>query len=178
MQGNLEYLSALDVAYLRHKYPESMTNHRNYVASSLTRFDETKGKFEKQNPSSFYIDADGNLKDCKTNAAPEFFVAWFNTGNSDGESTLCGTNSIFLREKSVSADTIEIKTWKAATMPYLSQDQWKGTVNLTLSNTSNIDFDRDWELVFKVNAWGVLDETTDADNEITMDVTLKNGSCR
>ena len=178
MQGNLEYLSALDVAYLRHKYPESMTNHRNYVASSLTRFDETKGKFEKQNPSSFYIDADGNLKDCKTNAAPEFFVAWFNTGNSDGESTLCGTNSIFLREKSVSADTIEIKTWKVATMPYLSQDQWKGTVNLTLSNPSNIDFDRDWELVFKVNAWGVLDETTDADNEITMDVTLKNGSCR
>jgi len=178
MQGNLEYLSALDVAYLRHKYPESMEDHRNYVASTLTRFNGSKGKFEDQNPSSFYIDTDGILKDCNTNAAPEFFVAWFNTGNIEGESALCGTNSIFLREKSVSANTIKIKTWKVATMPYLSQDQWKGTVNLTLNNTTNIDFDREWELVFKVNAWGVLDETTDKDNEVTMDVTLKNGICR
>lgn len=180
MQGNLEYLSALDVCYLRHKYPTGTPAHRNYVASSLTRFDETKGKFEDQNPSSFYVDANNNLLDCSTDQAPEFFVAWFNTGNMDGETDLCGMNRIYLREKlSQDPETIEIKTWKIAAMPFLSQDQWKGQVNVTVDNQGNIDFNREWELVFEVNAYDVLAEETREDNIITKDVSLyENSSCR
>lgn len=178
MQGNLEYLSALDVDYLRHKYPEAMADHRNYVASSLTRFDGVKGKFEDQNPSDFYINADGDVLDCSTDAAPEFFVAWFNTGNLDGEDESCAANRIFLREKSVDATEIDIKTWNFATMPFLSQDQWKGQASASVEDPTAINYARNWELVFKVNAWGTQDEITDEDNEITMDVSLyDSASC-
>ncbi len=177
MQGNLEYLSALDVDYLRHNYPDATPDHRNYVASSLTRFNETKAIFENQNPDAFFVNGDGYLKDCATNGDPTFYAAWFNTGSIDGESEICGINKIFLREKSVSAKTIELKTWKIATMPFLSQDQWQGRVSVLIEDASTIDFSREWELVFKVNALGTLDETTTEDNEITMDIELGDGSC-
>lgn len=177
MQGNLTFLSALDVAYLRHNYPTSMPEHRNYVASSLTRFNGSKGTFINQNPDALYIDADGNLLDCATNAAPTFSAAWFNTGDLDGDANICGANKIFLREKSVAASTIDIKTWKFATMPNLSQDQWQEQVQLQVENVANINFDREWELVFKVNAWATQDELTDEDNEVSKEIELYQNSC-
>ncbi len=177
MQGNLTNLSALDVSYLRNNYSENTINHRNYVASTLTRFNYTKGIFWKQNPKAYYIDSNGNLKDCKTKASPEFFTAWFNTGNIDGENELCGLNRLFLREKTVAENTIEIKTWRIETMPYLSQDQWKGQVDVNISDTSGINYNSEWELVFQVNAWNILDETTADDNEVVMDIILNETVC-
>ena len=172
MQGNLTHLSPLDVAYLRDLYPKASEEHRNYVVSSLTRFNGKKGTFGEENPKAFYIDEEGYLKDKATDQYPKFFAAWFNTGNIDGATEEYGVNQFFLREKA-SGKTIEIKTWKVAAMPFLSQDQWKGLVKVKVKNPSSIDFQKDWELVFKVNADGKLDESTADDNEITKDVSFK-----
>lgn len=177
IQGNMEYLSALDVAYLRENYPQATFDHRNYVASSLTRFNGTKGKFEDQNPDSFYLTADGFLKDCETGDDPWFYVAWFNTGNLDGESGLCGTNEIYLRKKYDHSQTISLHLWKMATMPYLSQDQWQGQVQVAVDNPASIDFNSEWELVFEVNNWGILDEYTDEDNLVFKEVELFDAAC-
>ena len=71
--------------------------------------------------------------------------------------------SFLCRENTLIALLLE-KTWKIATMPSLSQDQWTGQVTVIVEDTSIINYDRDWELVFKVNAWSSLDETTSEDN--------------
>ena len=172
MQGNLTYLSSVDIAYIRHNYPKAMQDHRNYVVSSLTRFNGKKGTFNSDNPKEFYIDAEGYLKDKATDTYPKFYTAWFNTGNIDGPANKYGLNQLFLREVS-SGKIIKIKTWKAAAMPFLSQDQWKGFVKVKIENPGSINFQKDWELVFRVNADGLLEESTADDNEITKDVSFK-----
>lgn len=172
MQGDLVYLSALDVAFLREYYGSSASCHRNYVASSLTRFSGVKGKFEDQNPDEFNIDVSGNLTDNATSSDPWFYVAWFNTGNEAGESDTCGYNRLYLRQVADHSQEIELHTWPIATMHAVSQDQWQGDVSVTVPSPSSIDKTADWELVFRVNYGDNLDETTDEDNEMTKPVVL------
>lgn len=186
MQGGLTYLGAIDVAYLRHFYPDNMPEHRNYVVGTKTRFPndedwyDTKSFFGK-NPQSLYIDANGVLKDCETDDAPIFSVSWFNTGNIDGEPEICGTNRIFLRKKFESNEHrgITLKQWKIATMPHLSQDQWEGPVYLSAEDVAKIDFSAEYNLVFKVNNLETLDEITADDNEVSypIEVHSSENSC-
>jgi hypothetical protein len=185
MQGKHVHLTSLDVAFLRERYPKAMPEHRNYVASSKTRFDDGAGGWDarvfwEDNPSRFYVDAAGKLKDCTTRADPELHVAWFNTGDLDGESGVCGVNRLFLREKTFkpSPQAVELFTWKIATMPSLSQDQWKGTIAPSTDDVAKIAVGgaKTYELVFQVNAWGTLDESTDADNELAYDVEIFGSS--
>lgn len=176
MQGSQYHLTAVDVAYLRHRYPASMNEHRNYVAGTKTKFPDGSGGYDKHvfwkaNPLDFYIDGT-ELKDCSTQNLPEFYVCWFNTGDLAGDDEICGVNRIFLRK----GDTeIDLKTWKFATMPYLSQDQWKGTVATEADEVAKLS-PGSYELVFKVNAWGTQDELTDEDNEVSYDVEVWSGS--
>ncbi|MBK8252345.1 MAG: hypothetical protein IPK82_06715 [Polyangiaceae bacterium] len=77
MQGKHIHLTALDVAYLRERYPDSMPDHRNYVAGSKTRFDDGAGGWDgrvffEDNPLEFYVDTNGNLKDCATKKTLNF----------------------------------------------------------------------------------------------------------
>jgi|GEM_PF-6191143 len=183
MEGNLHYLSALDAAYLRYRYPEAMNPHRNYVAGSVSRFLKSDGSYEKlvfwdNNPQSLYADASGELKDCSTQNDPEFFVSWFNTGDLDGDSKICGVNRIYLRESGTTgSEGITLLIWKIATMPYLSQDQWRGTIHAEKTEISKIDFSKTYDLVFQVNAWKTMEELTDTDNELSYPISLYSGSC-
>ncbi len=175
MQGNLEYLSAADVDYLRHKYPSEMKDHRNYVASSLTRFDGVKGKFEDMNPRFLYVNPDGFIKDCNSMEDPSFAAAWFNTGNLASENEVCGFNKLYLQDNE--GNQILLHEWKIATMPYISQDQWQGQIAIQIENIETINFNNDWELVFEVNTDANLQEITREDNKFSMQIILTNGSC-
>jgi hypothetical protein len=182
MQGKLYYLSAADVAYMRNAYPEAMPDHQNYVAGSKTRFiltDTTwkKKVFWEDNPQVLYVDSNGDLLDCATNQAPYFYVSWFNTGNLAGDPDICTVNRIFLRPKYGSGAEIDIHTWKVANMPFLSQDQWEGSTSPDRDEVAQIDFNKTYELVFKVNAWGTQNEITDEDNELSYEVVVVDGSC-
>lgn len=172
MQGDLKYLSALDVEFLRRYYSASTSCHCNFVASSLTRFNGVKGKFDDQNPDEFDIDGSGNLTDHSTSNDPWFYVAWFNTGNQAAESDVCGYNRIYLRQVADHGEEIEIYTWPIATMHAISQDQWKDDVSVTVPDPTSIDKTADWELVFRVNYGDNLSESTDEDNEMTKPVIL------
>lgn len=172
MMGGLKYLSAVDVAFMRRFYSTSTHCHRNYVASTLTKFEGRKGKFEDQNPDGFTISSNGDLLDNSTNADPNFLVAWFNTGTEAGESGVCGFNRLYLRQVNDHSQEIEIKTWPIATMPAVSQDQFRGQLSVSVSNPTSINTSVDWELVFRVNHGDLLDEETDEDNEIVKPITL------
>ena len=64
-------------------------------------------------------------------------------------------------------------------MPYLSQDQWQGSVDPKVDYVAEINLSATYELVFRVNAWGVLDEITDEDNELSYPVNIyASSTCR
>lgn len=177
MQGNLEYLSAFDVSFMRDCYPEPMNETINYVVSSLSRFDGKKTIFDDFHSDQYHFSSNGELEDCYTHQSPEFRVAWFNTGNIDTEQDKCGVNKLYLRKKTGSKQEIALKTWRMADMPYLSQDQWKGELDLQIDDPESIDCGDDWELVFEVNAWKTLNEDTFEDNVITKDVSVYYNIC-
>ncbi|MBK8252344.1 MAG: hypothetical protein IPK82_06710 [Polyangiaceae bacterium] len=61
-------------------------------------------------------------------------------------------------------------------MPYLSQDQWKGTITPDTEDVATIDFTKTYEVVYQVNAWGTQDELRDDDNELSYEVTIYSSS--
>ena len=175
MQGNLTYLSALDVAFLRSQYPAPISpDHRNYVASSLTRFNSRKGKFEDQNPDEFYIDEEGQLRDCTDGQMPRLFAAWFNTGNLNADSTQCGYNRFLFRKRNGRQEQV-IKEWRMAPMPYLSQDQYRDRVNVRIANPAPL-MNGEWDLVFQTNADSLLNELTMQDNEVSKRIRFNPGT--
>ena len=172
MQGHLRYLSALDVGYLRHFYPDPTAKaHCNIVVSSTTRFDSKKAIFADDNPKQLFVDKDGKLKDLKTGEAPVIQVAWFNTGNQDAPVDTKAINRLYLRHARTDR-VVELHQWRIASMPSLSQDQWRGPIVTPVGNNHE-DITGNWLLTFEVNADESWQELTREDNRIAYPVVIR-----
>lgn len=157
MQGNLEYLSAYDVAFLRERYPAAFApSTRDFVASSKIRVDmggpnEISGTFGEENPTRLYLVGD-KLHDCVTKQPAVFRAAWFNTGNAAQEGDHCMMNELRL-EDPATAHEARVVRWHAAAMPAESQDHWVGGSNAVASDFAGLSRGRHIDLVFEANVY-------------------------
>jgi hypothetical protein len=179
MQGNLEYLSAYDVAFLRQHYPVvPMVPQRNFVASSKVRFDfggpnQVSGTFDAVNPDRIYL-VGNRVFDCDTKAEATWYTAWFNTGHTDQEPDHCMVNELRIEESGTGREAI-LKQLHAATMPNQSQDQWKGLAQAEAADFTGLPFGMPLDLVFEVNVYEQWREIS-SDNEVRKLVTLYSSS--
>ena len=173
MQGHLCYLSALDAGYLRHFYPDPRgKDHVNIVVSSTTRFESKKAIFADDNPNQLYVDAEGRLVDLRTGNPPVIQVAWFNTGNKSAPRDVTATNRLFLKNRTTKQE-IELHRWPIASMPALSQDQWRGPIDFSPKQTG-VKLNGSWAFTFEVNVDDKWPELTREDNRISYPVTIRS----
>lgn len=156
MQGNLKYLSAYDVKFLRDHYSRFTGANLDFVASSKIRIDFGGANpiidtFAKENPDRLYLVGDV-VYDCSTQAPAVFYAAWFNTGENDQEADHCMINELRLEQPSA-AHEAKIVSWHAAQMPSESQDQWVGGSNTVASDFVGLSRGVDLDLVFEVNVY-------------------------
>ena len=189
MQGNLEILSAYDVAFLRNFYPKSTSDHVNLVASHMIRLPNgvnsdgdpayKKVFFDEDNPSELYLSAEGKVfQACGKSGSPVFYASWFNTGNKDTESARSAdglglVNQLLIRGTDKEA---VLKGWLAAPMTKHAQDHWTGEVTIDAETLNGFSFDKPYTLVFRTDADDSHTESDESDNETTGPITLRASS--
>jgi hypothetical protein len=179
MQGKLTYLSAYDVAFLRHFYPEpSLLPWRNFVASSKIRIDfggpnEVNGAFGEKNPSGIYLVGD-RVYDCATQQDATWFAAWFNTGLTDQQGDHCMVNELRIEEPGTLREVL-LRRWHAANMPKESQDQWQGSADVGAADFTGLPLGVPLDLVFEVNVYEQWREPSQ-DNEVRAPIILYGSS--
>lgn len=168
MQGNLKYLSAYDIAFLRAHYLAISFSSRDFVASSKIRLDfggpnEVNGTFGQKNPKRLYLVGDV-LHDCATQQPAVFHAAWFNTGTAEQSADHCMMNELRLEDPTTYHEA-KIVRWHVATMPAESQDHWVGSSATVASDFVGIGRGRDIDLVFEANVYAQYLEN-DPDNNL------------
>jgi hypothetical protein len=179
MQGKLEFLSAYDVAFLRHFFPQfTPLMWQNYVASSKIRTDwgtptEVDMTFADANPRYVYLDGD-RVFDCDTQAEATWYAAWFNVGNADQQADHCMVNELRIEDPDTAREVV-LRQWHAVPMEAESQDQWTGTADVLAADFAAIPIGPALDLVFQVNTRQPWRDTPE-DNEVRSLITLFSSS--